>query len=154
VSIKRFSIILGLIGATLGWANAFATTPPIPATNCPINFTCAFDAAEVRPLNDPTTPGEPAVFVGFLSFNNSGVPTLDSLGDINGTPQTLVTAVGTCTPGGPGTPSTLGTLDFGANGPKFAFVVDNTNTELRLIITADANGVTPSAVNLSTCTVQ
>jgi hypothetical protein len=154
VSIKRFSIILGLISATLGWVNAFAATPAIPSTACPTTFTCAFDAAEVRPLNDPTTPGAPAVYVGFLSFDGTGHPTLDALGDFNGTPQTLVTAVGTCTPGGPGTPSTLGTLDFGANGPKFAFVVDNSSTELRLIITADANGVTPSAVNIGTCTQQ
>src|SRR5216684_1416946 len=95
VGVKRFSLIVVFIGAVFGWGNAFAVT--MPTNVCPTSFTCAFDAAEVRPLTD-TTPGAPGVFVGYLSFNGSGVPTLDSLGTINGTAQTLLTSVGTCTP--------------------------------------------------------
>ncbi len=145
---KRFSLIVVLIGAVFGWGDAFAT---MPTNACPISFTCAFDAAEVRPLTD-ATPGAPAVFVGYLSFNGSGVPTLDSLGTINGTAQTLLTSVGTCTPG---TTSALGILDFTGNGgPKLLFVTDNSGAELRLMVAADAGNVTPSAVNLATCTQQ
>jgi hypothetical protein len=146
---KKFSLILSLIGAVLGSGNAFAVN--MPATACPASFTCAFNAAEVRPLDDPITPGAPAVYTGYLAFNSLTAPTLYALGNTNGTTQTLITAVGTCTVG---TTTTLGVLDFGANGPKFNFVADNTNTELRLIIVADANGVTPSGVNLGTCTQQ
>lgn len=93
---KRFSLIVVLIGAVFSRGNAFAVTMPTNA--CPINFTCAFDAAEVRPQTD-ATPGAPGVFVGYLSFNGSGVPTLDSLGILNGNVQTLATSVGTCTDG-------------------------------------------------------
>jgi len=124
----------------------------MPLTPCPTTFTCAFDAAEVRPLTD-ATPGAPAVYVGYLSFN-AGVPTLDSLGTGNGIAQTLVTAVGTCTAG---TISAMGVLDFTANsGPKFEFVSDNRSgvLELRVMIVADSGNVTPSAVNLGTCTQQ
>jgi len=146
---KRFLLIIVLIGAVFGWGNAFAVTMPTNA--CPTTFTCAFDAAEVRPLSD-ATPGAPGVFVGYLSFNGSGVPTLDSLGILNGNVQTLLTAVGTCTAG---TTSALGILDFTGNGgPKFLFVSDNTGAELRVMLVADAGPVTPSAVNLGTCTQQ
>src|ERR1700687_3517284 len=142
---KRFSLILGFIGAVVCGGNAFAAAPTMPLTPCPITFTCAFDAAEVRPLTDPTTPGAPAVYVGYLSFNGSGTPTLDALGTTNGTLQTLVTAVGTCTAG---TTLAMGVLDFTGNGgPKFAFVSDNRTTEpeLRVMIIADGGNVTPSA---------
>ena len=149
VGMKWFSLIVVLIGTVSSWGNAaFAA---MPAAACPISFTCAFDAAEVRPLTD-ATPGAPGVFVGYLSFNGSGAPTLDSLGILNGNVQTLVTSVGTCTAG---TASALGILDFTANsGPKFFFVSDNSGAELRVILVADANGVTPSAVNLGTCAQQ
>ena len=150
---KRFSLILGFIGSVVCWGNAFATTT-MPLTPCPTTFTCAFDAAEVRPLTDLATPGAPSVYVGYLSFNGSGVPTLDALGTSNGTAQTLVTALGTCTPG---TISAMGVLDFTSNsGPKFEFVSDNRSgvLELRVMIVADSGNVTPSAVNLGTCTQQ
>lgn len=146
---KRFSLILGLMSvAAVSGGNAFAAGI---ATPCPTTFTCAFGAAEVRPLEDPTAPGAPSVFLGYLSFDGSATPTLYSLGNLNGTLQTLVTATGTCTPGVSSAP---GTLDFGANAPKFAFVSDHGATELRAMIIADPNGVTPSAVNLGTCTEQ
>jgi hypothetical protein len=149
---KRFSIILGFIGAVVCWGNAFATAPVMPSTVCPMTFTCAFDAAEVRPLTDPTTPGAPAVYVGYLSFNGSGVPTLDALGTTNGTLQTLVTAVGTCTPGDA---TKMGVLNFQTNGgPTFEFVSDDGGLELRVMIVADSGNVTPSAVNIGTCTQQ
>ena len=147
---KRFSIILGFVGAVVCWGNAFATAPTMPLTPCPTTFTCAFDAAEVRPLTD-ATPGAPAVYVGYLSFN-AGVPTLDALGTSNGTAQTLVTAVGTCTAGDA---TKMGVLDFTGNGgPKFEFVSDNSGAELRVMVVADSGNVTPSAVNLGTCTQQ
>ena len=151
---KRFSLILGFIGAVVCWGSAFAAAPAMPLTPCPTNFTCAFGAAEVRPLTD-ATPGAPAVYIGYLSFNGSGVPTLDSLGTINGTLQTLATAVGTCTAGD--TTPKMGVLDFTGNGgPKFEFVSDNRSgaLELRVMIVADSGNVTPSAVNLGTCTQQ
>src|SRR5712671_3657075 len=144
---KRFALIRGFIGAVVCWGNAFATTPTMPLTPCPTTFTCAFDAAEVRPLTD-ATPGAPAVYVGYLSFDGTGHPTLDALGTTNGTLQTLVTAVGTCTAG---TISAMGVLDFtGNSGPKFEFVSDNRSgaLELRVMIVADSGNVTPSAVNL------
>jgi hypothetical protein len=153
VGMKRFSIILGFIGAIVSWGNAFAV-PTMPLTPCPTTFTCAFDAAEVRPLADPTTPGAPSVYVGYLSFN-AGVPTLDSLGTMNGNLQSLATAVGTCT-AGTATP-TMGVLDFTGNGgPKFEFVSDNRSgaLELRVMIVADSSNTPPSAVNLGTCTQQ
>jgi len=152
---KRFSIILGFIGAVVCWGRAFAAvTSNMPLTPCPTTFTCAFDAAEVRPLADPTTPGAPAVYVGYLSFDGSGNPTLDSLGTTNGTLQTLVTSLGTCTAG---TTAAMGVLDFTAHGgPKFEFVSDNRSgaLELRVMIVADSGDVVPSAVNLGTCTKQ
>ena len=97
---KRFSLIVVLLGAVFGWGNAFAAAVAvtIPATACPTNFTCAFDAAEVRPLTD-ATPGAPGVLVGYLSFDGTGHPTLDSLGVLNGSVQTLATFTGVCTPG-------------------------------------------------------
>jgi hypothetical protein len=145
---KRFSLVVVLLGAVFGWGNAFAVT--LPGTACPITFTCAFDAAQVRPLTD-ATPGAPGVFVGYLSFDGSGNPTLDSLGVLNGTVETLATFTGVCTPGTTG----LGVLDFTANsGPKFLFVRDNSGAELRVMLVADNSGVTPSAVNLGTCTQQ
>jgi hypothetical protein len=145
---KRFSLVVVLIGAVFGWGDALAVT--MPTNVCPPNFTCAFDAAEVRPLTD-ATPGAPGVFVGYLSFNSLGAPTLDSLGVLNGNVHTL-TAVGTCTAG---TTSALGILDFtGNSGPKFLFVTDNGGAELRVMLVADAGPVTPSAVNLGTCTQQ
>ena len=149
---KRFSLIVVLLGAVFGCGNAFAAavTATIPPTACPTTFTCAFDAAEVRPLTD-ATPGAPGVFVGYLSFDGSGVPTLDSLGVLNGNVAPLATFTGVCTPGTTG----LGVLDFTANsGPKFLFVRDNSGAELRVMLVADNNGVTPSAVNLGTCTQQ
>jgi hypothetical protein len=152
---KRFSIILGLIGAVVCRSNAFAVTPTMPLTPCPTNFTCAFDAAEVRPLTDPTTPGAPAVYVGYLSFAGAGAPiTLDSLGTTNGNLQTLATATGTCTAGDT---TKMGVLDFtGNSGPKFEYASDNRSgaLELRVMIVADSGNVTPSAVNLGTCTQQ
>jgi len=145
---KRFSLIVVLIGTVFGWGNAFAVT--LPGTACPTTFTCAFDAAEVRPLTD-ATPGAPGVFIGYLSFDGSGNPTLDSLGVLNGIVETLATFTGVCTPGTTG----LGVLDFTANsGPKFLFVRDNSGAELRVMLVADNSGVTPSAVNLGTCTKQ
>ena len=149
MGMKRFSLIVVLIGAVVSWGRAaFAT---MPSTACPTTFTCAFDAAEVRPLSD-ATPGAPAVFIGYLSFDGSGVPTLDSLGILNGNVQTLLTSVGTCTAGDA---TKLGVLDFTGNGgPKFLFVRDNTGAELRVMLVADNSGVTPSAVNLGTCTQQ
>jgi hypothetical protein len=149
VAMKKFSLILSLIGAIVASGNAFAVT--MPSTLCPASFTCAFDAAEVRPLSDQSSPGAPAVYVGYLSFDSLQVPTLHVLGNTNGTTQTLLTAVGTCTAG---TSSALGVLNFETNGPKFDFVSNAAGTELRLIITADGNNVTPSSVNLGTCTQQ
>jgi hypothetical protein len=147
---KKFSLILSLLGALVAHGNAFAVT--MPATACPTSFTCAFDAAEVRPLTDPTTPGAPAVYTGYLAFNSLKVPTLYALGNTNGTTQTLITAVGTCTAG---TSSALGVLNFQTGGgPTFNFVSNAAGTELRLIITADGGNVTPSSVNLGTCTQQ
>jgi hypothetical protein len=149
VGMKRFSLIVVLIGAVVSWGQAaFAT---MPLTACPTTFTCAFDAAEVRPLSD-ATPGAPGVFVGYLSFDGTGHPTLDSLGILNGNVQTLVTSVGTCTAGDS---TKLGVLDFtGNSGPKFEFVSDNSGAELRVMIVEDSGSVTPSAVNLGTCTQQ
>lgn len=149
---KRFSIILGFMSAVVCWGSAFAVTMPL--TPCPTIFTCAFDAAAVLPLTDPATPGAPEVYVGYLSFNGSGAPTLDALGTSNGTAQSLVTAVGTCTPG---TTAAMGVLDFTLNGgPKFEFVSDNRSgaLELRVMIVAGSGNVTPSSVNLGTCTQQ
>jgi hypothetical protein len=94
------------------------------------------------------------VYVGYLSFDGSGVPTLDSLGTTNGTLQTLSTALGTCTAG---TTAAMGVLDFTAHGaPKFEFVSDNRSgaIELRVMTVEDSGSVTPSAVNLGTCTQQ
>src|ERR1700756_1119310 len=110
VGMKRFSLIVVLLGAVFGCGNAFAAavTATMPTTACPTTFTCAFDAAEVRPLTD-ATPGAPGVFVGYLSFDGSGHPTLDSLGVLNGNVQTLATFTGVCTAG---TTSALGILDF------------------------------------------
>ena len=152
---KRISLIVVLLGAVFSCQNAFAVAVAVtmPSTPCPPTFTCAFGAAEVRPLTDPT-PGAPAVYVGYLSFDGSGNPTLDSLGTTNGTPLTLVTALGTCTPGDN---TKLGVLDFTAHGgPKFEFVSDNRNgaIELRVMTVADSGDVVPSAVNLGTCTQQ
>jgi hypothetical protein len=153
VGMKRFSLILGFIGAVVCGGNAFAAAPTMPLTPCPTTFTCAFDAAEVRPLTDPTTPGAPAVYVGYLSFAGAGAPiTLDVLGTSNGTANTLLTAAGTCAAG---TASAMGVLDFTGNGgPKFAFVKDDGGLELRVMIIADGGNVTPSSVNLGTCTQQ
>jgi hypothetical protein len=146
---KRFSLILGVICAVVGSGNAFATTPAMPTTLCPTNITCAFDAAEVRPLTD-ATPGAPGVFIGYLSFNNSGQPTLDVTGTTNGNVQNSTTFPGTCAAS---TSTAFGILDFsGSGGQKFTFVSDNNGGELRVMVIADANGVTPSAVNLATCT--
>ena len=150
---KRFSLVVVLLGAVFGWGNTFAAVAAatMPTTACPTTFTCAFDAAEVRPLSD-ATPGAPGVFVGYISFDGAGAPTLDSLGILNGNVQTLLTSVGTCTAG---TTSALGILDFTGNGgPKFLFVSDNGGAELRVMIVADSGNVTPSAVNLGTCTQQ
>jgi hypothetical protein len=147
---KKFSLILSLIGALVASGNALAVT--MPSTLCPASFTCAFDAAEVRPLNDPGTPGAPAVYTGYLAFDSSHVPTLYVLGNTHGTTQALLTALGSCTAG---TSSALGVLNFQANGgPTFDFVSNNAGTELRFIITADGNNVTPSSVTLGTCTQQ
>jgi hypothetical protein len=51
----------------------------------------------------------------------------------------------------------MGVLDFtGNSGPKFEYASDNRSgaLELRVMIVADSGNVTPSAVNLGTCTQQ
>jgi hypothetical protein len=175
---RRFSLVLGLIGAAFFFGNAFAAsaaetgpgtpaptatatptasptaTPDVtlPATVCPTSATFTCGAAEVRPLTDPTSPGAPGVFVGYIAFDVSGVPIFYKLANLNGTIMTFPPVTGTCTPG---TTTALGILDFTPTGPKFAFVRDSGGDELRLLTTADsgaAGGVTPSAVSLATCT--
>jgi hypothetical protein len=143
---KRRPLVLGLIGAAVCCGNAFAGGP---ATPCPTTFTCAFDAAEVRPLSDPTNLRTPAVYVGYIVFDSSGNPTMTVLGNLNGTVQTLATFTGTCTAGASGVP---GTLDFETAGPKLGFVSDDSGNELRTIVTEDVNHGTSTPVTLGVCT--
>lgn len=140
-----------MIGAALISRSALAAST-LPATVCPTAATFTCGAAEVRPMSDPTSPGAPGTFVGYIAFDANGVPTFYKTANLNGTITTFPAVVGTCTDG---TTSALGILDFTPTGPKFAFVRDNSGDELRLLTTADsgaAGGVTPSAVSLATCT--
>lgn len=144
--IKTISFVVALVAGGTIWAGgAFAAGP---ASTCPASFQCGFSFAQTKSLG-ASNPGQPSVIIGYLSLDNSTppIPTLVALSNEDGTLKTLQTITGTCANGTSGAP---GTLDFtGVGGPKIAFVVSNSDTELKFVSTDVKSGFTN--VSLGSC---
>jgi hypothetical protein len=158
---KRFVAVVGAVVGmmvALGWSgSAFAQATTI-TTACPTSFTCAFSAAETMSLvtTGPGKPGQPDVFVGYISFDASSNVTMTGLQDINGTVSQIGTTSG-------GISSSSGTCLAGANGQpaiitfadksELAFVTDSSGNELQFILNKDKSG-TGNSVRVGVCRKQ
>jgi hypothetical protein len=146
---KRFiSVLTGLFA--LGWSGialAQATSCPGP----PSGFICAFSAAETMSLvtsKQAGTPGQPDVFVGYMSFDTSSNVTLTGLQNINGVVGQIggsggLTSTAPCSAGTAGQPATV---TFNDNS-EIAFVTDNSGNELQFILSKDKNSKSSTANN-------
>ena len=159
---KRF--VWGVAGLlALGWsATAFAQANTI-TTACPIDFTCAFSAADSYSLLTPkntnplTLAGQPDVYLGYMVFDGSSNVTLTGFQNLNGTPSKINGAgglSGPCTAGSMGQPATIDLSDHS----QLSFVTDGSGNELQFILTMDSTtggkSTTANSVRIGTCRKQ
>ena len=147
-TMKRFvSALAGLLA--VGWTGIALAQ----ATTCPKNFICAFSAAETMSLvtPKPNTPGQPDVYIGYLSFESqtpNPTVTLTGVSDVNGTVTTGINMTGTCADSS--MPLQPAIITFPGNGKtqtQISFVKDSNGTELQFILTQDLNSTTSSVAN-------
>ena len=145
------SAVAGLLA--LGWSGmAFAQATSI-GTSCPTNFNCAFSAAETMSLvtPKPNTPGQPDVYLGYLSFDGSSNVTMTGQQNVNGTvgpigsgsPNPVLSSSGPCIPGANGQPAIINLTDKS----QISFVKNSNNTELQFILTQDKSSTSTTVSN-------
>ncbi len=147
---KRFvSALAGLLA--LGWSG-MALAQAI-ATTCPKNFICAFSAAETMSLvtPKPNTPGQPDVYIGYLSFEGqtpNPTVTLTGVSNVNGKVSTAISMSGTCTDSSAVLQPAIITFP-GADKTQtqISFVSDSNGNELQFILTQDINATANQASN-------
>jgi hypothetical protein len=157
------SALIGLFAiASSGMAYAQATDIN---TACPTNFTCAFSAAETMSLvtPKPNTPGQPDVYLGYMTFDASGNVTMTGKQNLNGTVSMTGTGspnvlTGSCSNGVGGQPAVITFPGSNMKSTQLSFVKDNANTELQFILTVDLNsnsaGTTANSVRIGVCRQQ
>ncbi len=152
MSINRLLAVLAGVVA-LGWSGmAFAQATSI-STTCPTNFNCAFSAAETMSLvtPKPNTPGQPDVYLGYISFDGSSNVTLTGQQNVNGTvgpigngsPNPVLSSSGPCISGANGQPATINFTDKS----QISFVKNSNNTELQFILTQDKSSTSSTVSN-------
>jgi hypothetical protein len=157
LSMKRFvSVLVGLLAP--GWpAIALAQATSI-TTSCPVNFTCAFGAAETMSLVSPkpNTPGQPDVFIGYMVFDGSSNVTLAGLQNLNGTVGQIgsgappgLSSTAPCAAGASGQPAMV---TFNDNS-QIAFVTDSSGNELQFVLNKDKSS-TGNSVRIGVCRKQ
>jgi hypothetical protein len=152
--------VLAVAGfVVLAWSRLAMAQASSISTPCPVNYQCAFTAAETMALGTPSkagVPGQPDAFVGYMSFDGSSNVTVQGLQNINGTVTSLGPS-GTCTAGSNGSPGTVALSD----GSVIAFVAPGrggnlsttTPAELDFILSKDANssGTMTNSVRVGVC---
>lgn len=150
--------VLALAGfVVLAWSRLAMAQASSISTPCPVNYQCAFTAAETMALGTPSkagVPGQPDAFVGYMSFDGSSNVTVQGLQNLNGTVTSLAPA-GTCAAGSNGAPATI-TLN---DNTAIAFVTPGRGsnpaapTELDFILSKDANssGTMTNSVRVGVC---
>ena len=155
LSMKRFfSALAGLLA--LGWSGMAFAQATVPLTGCPMNFTCAFSAAETLAtgtVKGQGTPGQPDIYVGYLAFDSASNVAMAGEQNFNGSP-TSFSLTGTCKAStSASTPAAIITL---SDKSQLSFVLDSLTTAnatlLEFILTNDAStSATANYVRVGTC---
>jgi hypothetical protein len=150
-------LVLALAGLlALAWSGLAMAQASSISTPCPVNYQCAFSAAETLSLNASNAagaPGQPDAYVGYMNFDGSSNVTIVGLKNVNGSVTSFAPS-GTCAAGSSGAPATI-TLN---DSTTIAFVSAGRSNasapaELDFILSKDANssGSTTFSVRVGVC---